>query len=304
MRIVKLVEHAKHGATIRLFHVTDTHLGAPDTDEGALRATVKRIADDPDARWTFGGDCGDLIRFNDRRYQPTELAPRYRQATDIRLASLEHAEEIFKPIAGQCWAWADGNHERKYDEHYGGHFGVEICCNLGIESRYVGYRGFVHVTFQLTKTTRLTQLIDIQHGWQAGRSGGAFVNQAEKELSMTEADIVLRGHSHKPNRVTLVTLGVTNDCRRALRRHRTVLNGGTYRVGYRDDLAPINRNRLSEVEKDLWGETKGFRAEHLGGPVLELRLDGGNSARAGRNIGRPAYVHHSVIDNYAGEAAA
>lgn len=299
-----MAEKIKSGGRIRLHHLTDLHDGAPDFAEAAFKQRVQSIAEDSGARWTFGGDGGDLIRFNDRRYQPTELAPRYRQATDMRYATLESLERLLAPIKDKCWGLCEGNHERKYDEHYGGKFLVELCCNLGLERLYVGYRGFVHVNFELTKTLRVSQLIDLQHGWQAGRSSGAFVNQAERELSMTEADIVLRGHSHKPGRHMAVTLGVTNDCQRVHRRHRTVVNGGSWRYGYRDNLEPIHRDHLSEVEGDLWSEAKGFRAEHLGGPIVELRVDAGLSRNNGRGgvAGRAASVEHAVLDVYASAA--
>jgi hypothetical protein len=296
MRVVHIEETVPAGTTLRLHHICDTHLGAPDVDEDALKQRIAMIDDDPWARWTFGGDMGDLIRFNDRRYQPTEIHPRYRQAADLKYATLEHAETLFKPIAGKMWGFCDGNHEKKYDDHYGGKFGVELCCNLGVERRYAGYRGFVHVTFKLTKTQKVAQLIDLQHGWQAGRSQGAFYNQASKELSYTEADIVLRGHSHKPGGVSFPTLGVTADTKRVQRRHRTVINGGCWRYGYRDNLAPIDRERLSEVEGDLWSETKGFAAELMGGPVLLLRFQHGNSdGRRGRR-GYPSGTLHTLVE--------
>jgi hypothetical protein len=251
------------------------------------------ISEDGQARWTMGGDGGDLIRHNDRRYSPTELHHRYRQATDIRLATREHLAELFEPIKDKCWAWADGNHERKMDEVFGGKFGVEVCCDLGIESRYVGYRGMVHVSFQLTKTQKAGQLIDIQHGWQTGRLKGAFLVQMERELGMTEADIVLRGHNHQPNGHVFATLGVNQDRTRAVKRPRSVVNGGAWRTGYRDDLAPVNANRLSEVEGDLWGETKGYRAEPVGGPVLVIRFREGTGRDTG--LSQAQETTHTLI---------
>lgn len=297
MRIVRINETIPLNTKIRLHHLTDLHTGAPDFDETAFRERVKLIEDDPWARWTHGGDGGDLIRFNDRRYQPTELHPRYRQATEIRYASLEHQEELLKPIIDKCWGIADGNHEKKMDDHYGGKFGVELSCNLGVPRLWVGYRGFVHVQFKRDKSDRsLGQLIDLQHGWQAGRSSGAFVNQAEKEIGITEADIVLRGHSHKPNAITFATLGLNQRRDRLVQRHRTCVNGGSWRLGYRDNLAPVDPNRLSEVESDMWQETKGFRSEFVGGPVLILNFDWGSSLNGrGEGKGRSASISHTIV---------
>jgi hypothetical protein len=301
MRLVTLEEKLPNRGVIRLHHLTDLHLGAPDVDEHGLRERVGLIAQDPQARWTMGGDGGDLIRHNDRRYQPTELHPRYRQATDIRLATREHLAELLDPIKGKCWGWADGNHERAMDEHFGGKFGVEVCCDLNVESRYVGYRGLVHVAVTLSASSRMALLLDLQHGWQAGRLKGAPMVQAERELGMTEADVVLRGHNHSPAAHVFATLGVSGHGRdgerHIVKRLRTVVNGGTWRTGYRADLAPVNRNRISEVEGDLWQETKGYRAEPVGGPVLILRFDKGAGVN-GRGDGarRPASIEHTIIE--------
>lgn len=273
MRVVEIQESLPgKKKRINLHHVCDTHLGAPDVDEKALKERVALIESDPQARWTFGGDGGDLIRFSDRRYQPDELHWRYRQATDMRYATMEHLLEIFSPIKDKCWGLCDGNHERKLDEVNGGKFGCELACNLGIPDRWVDYRGFINVEIQLTKTQRLPLLIDLQHGWQAGRRSGAPQNQAELELGFTEADIVLRGHSHSPFAQPFVTLGVSSGKRaRVRRRTRYVVNGGSWRLGYRDNLKPVNGDRLSEVEGSLWAERKGYRPSPIGGPVLVIR---------------------------------
>lgn len=273
MRVVEIEESLPgKKKAIRLHHICDTHLGAPDVDEKALKERVALIEGDPNARWTFGGDGGDLIKFSDRRYQPDELHHRYRQATDMRYATMEHLLEVFTPIKDKCWGLCDGNHERKFDEVNGGKFGCELACNLGVPDRWVDYRGFISVNLHLTKTQRLPMLIDLQHGWQAGRRTGAPQNQAELELGFTEADIVLRGHSHAPFAHPFVTLGVSSGMRaRVRRRTRYVVNGGCWRLGYRDNLPPVNGDRLSEVEGSLWAERKGYRPSPIGGPVLVIR---------------------------------
>lgn len=295
MRIVRISENLPgEKKTLRLHHITDLHAGAPDFAEEALRIRIARIAADPQARWTMGGDGGDLIRHSDRRYSPTELHPRYRQAMDISAATKEHLVELFDPIKDKCWGYADGNHERSIYTHDGRMLGIEICCELGIEDRFIGYRGFIRVTVNLTKTMKLSQLIDLQHGWQTGRLKGGPLVQAEREIGMTDADIVLRGHNHMPLAQTFITLGVDQIAKQVTRRPRTVINGGCWRHGYRDNLAPIDRTRISEAEGDLWGETKGYRAEPLGGPILILNFVG-NSGSGAEGKHTPARIEHSTI---------
>lgn len=302
MRVVRVKEQlgGVTGDVIRLHHITDLHVGAPDFDEDAFLYRRSLIESDPQARFTMGGDGGDLIFHRDRRYSPTELHPRYRLATDVRTAGKEHLVELFRPIADKCIGWADGNHERAMDDHNGGKFGVEVCCALGVEHCYVGYRGFTSISAHLTKTQNMSVLIDLQHGWQSGRLKGAPVVQAEREFSTTDADIVLRGHNHAPAAHTFVTLGVSKGGNgspgQVTRRYRTMINGGTWRRGYRDDLSPIDPERISEVEGDLWGETKGFRSEPIGGPVLILRFQRNNGGRQENKVNTVLSVEHTTIE--------
>lgn len=272
-------ESVKSGGHIKLHHLTDFHLGAPDVDEQALKDRIALIEGDPQARWTFGGDGGDLIRFNDRRYKPDELHPRYRNTTDIRYATMEHLLELLGPIADKCWAYADGNHEEKMDHFYGGKFGCEVAVNLGIADKWVDYRGFVVVAFSVTKTQQHSLFIDLSHGWQAGRRTGAPQNQAELELSYTDADILLRGHSHASWAQPFETWTMSYKHNPKLRQ-RYVINGGTWRTGYKNP-PPVNPKRLSEAEGSLWSERKGYRISAVGGPVLIIRVftDGGGTNR-------------------------
>lgn len=300
MRVVALSENVPHNGVIHLHHLTDLHAGAPDFAEEELRKRIALIEMDPWARWTAGGDMGDLIRHNDRRYSPTELHPRYRQATDLRLATMEHLVELFQPIADKCWGWAIGNHERKLDQIYGGHFGVEVCCALGIADRYVGYRGFIAVTFVIgRRESRMRLLIDIQHGWQQGRLKGAFEVQSERELGMTDADIILRGHNHHPGGRVWDTLSVTNPGRglrpKIKHRYRAVINGGSWRWGMRD-LDPLDPARPSTAEGDTWAETRGFRVEQVGGPVLRIRFDQGLPSGATFLKGRAMSCSMTIIE--------
>lgn len=302
MRIVRVAEKVAHKGVIRLHHLTDLHCGAPDFDEQAFIERRNLIEDDPYARWTMGGDGGDLIRHNDPRYEITSLARRYREATDVAYATREHLRELFDPIKDKCWAWADGNHENKLNKFNGGSFGVEVCCDLGLEAKYVGYRGFVLITATIgARRSNMPLLIDLQHGWQTGRLKGGFLVQAERELGITEADIVLRGHNHQPAAHSFVTIGVSGGGRgRVVQRSRTVLNGGCWRIGYRDDLKEINKHKLSEVEGDMWSETKGYRTEKVGGPVLSLIFNQGFSGRT--NSYQPCGITHTIIEGEISEA--
>lgn len=272
MRVLHIEEKVSTRNPIRLHHITDTHVGAPDLAEEELKYRIQLIKQDPYARWTMGGDGGELISHNDRRYEPAGIAPRYRQATDIRLATQEHLLELFEPIWDKLWAWGDGNHEHAMDKHFGGHFSPELLAQVKQHYKYAEERSFVHITFKVTKTQKLTQVIDLQHG--QGRGGGrtksTFALWAEREMSYTTADILLRGHTHNPNEHTWIAHSVSRSDLMPRRIPRTAINGGCWKLGYAENTAPVNARKLSETEKSIWAERRGFRPERIGGSVLCL----------------------------------
>jgi len=300
MRVVRVEERAKNKQTFRLHHLTDLHVGAPDFAEKEFKARVKLIEEDPDARWTFGGDGGDLIRFNDRRFQPTELHPRYRQATDIRLATLEHLQELLQLITDKCWGCCDGNHERAMDQHYGGVFGPELWTNLGIPEKWVGARGFIKVNFVLSKTVIINLLIDLQHGWQAGRTRN-FKLSVIKEMGLTEAQIMLRGHSHQPAVHLQPKMSVTPKGDYIRKRVFGAVDGGCWRYGYRDLDSVRKDTNLSEVESDMWSEAKGFAIENVGGPVLLIRTVRGHGVDKENPTGNSASLEIGEVSGLVDE---
>lgn len=297
MRLVRVDERVPNKSHLHLHHITDTHCGHANFDEDALRERVELIRVDPNARWTFGGDHGELVRFNDRRYEPSLLAPRYRQATDLKLATREHFVELFEPIKDKCWGLCDGNHETAVDKYMGGHALLEACCDLGLEGKWVDYRGLIHARVFLTKTMQVGVIVDLSHGWQGGRLKGAPQVQMERELGFTDADVILRGHNHQPSAHTWQTLGINHAIDRIVPRFRTAINGGSWVRSYLDNPKPVDRERLSEVERAGWAERKGFRPEPVGGPVLRITFDYGYP-RNQNGTGRALTVTHTTFEGH------
>jgi predicted phosphodiesterase len=285
VRLVRHIEHLDNDADeFILYHVTDTHLGAADTDEDAVRATVELINKDPKARWTFGGDLGDLIGPHDRRWHPHQLPDRYREAMfepgGLVEETIQHGIEVFEPIKDKCLAWIGGNHERSARKYMGDReIGLEVCRELGMPRKYLGYGGFIRWDWKFPSGTQ-SLVIDMHHGWQGGRRPGAKVNQAELEFSYSDADIILRGHSHDRGAQVFesVRAGVTN----LIPWQRAYLNGGTYKLGMFDSTG-------KERVDDTWEETRGFRRKWgtlIGPPVLVIRGER-NKTSGGRKPNAP-----------------
>ncbi len=270
MRVTRVIEKFNSGDTFNYWPISDTHIGAADCDEEILREHIAEIAADPMARWTFGGDIGDLIDHRDRRMHPGMWPQRYQDAMfaegGIPQETIEHAIELFEPIKKKCWAWLSGNHERTIRQKYDREIGSEISGRLGVA--YLGYGGFVKVTWKRVSGKaaggECNTVIDIHHGWQGGRRDGAKLNQLELTLSESDADMVMRGHSHtKLAPPPIDAFKVVGDNVRDW--PRVVAHTGTYKLGR------VEHER-GEVH-DTWEHTRGFRhkmSSKLGPPVIQI----------------------------------
>lgn len=297
MRLLRVREDfGKNSPSVNLYPIGDTHLGAIDTDEATLRADIKKIADDPHARIVFMGDCGDCITHRDPRFAAGMWAQRYIEAMHheggVITETVEHVAELFDPVRDKIWAWLSGNHERTIRKHTDREIGNEICTLLGIQSKYLGYGGFIRVEWHRDSTNAGPQavtVIDAMHGWQGGRRSGAKLNQMEVELSYTDADMILRGHSH--DRVAQVVQSLRVGRNGVQDWPRVIAHTGTYKQGWIDTG--------NDETHDTWEETKGFRkrgSATTGPPVITiiptLSLDRPSRVRDGGTLN--ASVNYEV----------
>lgn len=272
MRLIRVREDfSKVKPCINLYPIGDTHLGAVDTDEAALRADIKRIEEDPSARIVFMGDSGDCITHRDPRFAAGMWSQRYVEAMHheggVITETVEHVAELFEPVKDKVWAWISGNHERTIRKHTDREIGNEICALLGIQSKYLGYGGFIRVDWYRSSSraagAHTVTVIDAMHGWQGGRRSGAKLNQMEVELSYTDADVILRGHSH--DRVAQVVQSLRVAHGGVQDWPRVIAHTGTYKQGWTDTG--------SAETHDTWEETKGFRkrgSATTGPPVITI----------------------------------
>lgn len=273
MRVARVTETFKAGETFRVWPITDTHLGANDVDEDVLRDHVDQIKEDKNARVVFLGDVGDLIDWRDRRFQAGMWPQRYQDAMHaeggIPTETVAHALEIFHPIRKQIWCWLSGNHEYTVRNRFDREIGSEIASQLGVE--YLGYGGFLRVQWKNAASgahggEHIT-VFDLHHGWQGGRTSGAKINQLEKHLGESDADVVLRGHSHDRVAHIFPSLRVTPRVVRDW--ERVVAHCGTYKLGRVD-------TKRGEETHDTWEARKGFRRKTqalVGPPVIEMTFN-------------------------------
>lgn len=283
MRVVHVEEEYSPGDEFVLIPTGDWHLGAMDSVEDKIRSDVKGWAKDPKTRLILMGDLMECIDYRDKRFFPHGLPERYADALlnsdgGIPSESVEHALEILEPLVGKqkVWGIATGNHERKLEVTQSRNLTAEVARGINMSHRQLGYSGYVHVTFRERDSRKTTGsiVISVHHGWQtAGRAGsGNIINGMERELGYSNADILLRGHSHAP-RIGQVIPSVAIHKTTAREWPRVVASTGTYKRGSVDQ-------RGGDPPHDTYETFKGFRGRmdgSLGPPrivIRPLRTDG------------------------------
>lgn len=284
MRVVRKTESYKPGQTFNIWPIGDTHLGAIDTNEDLLKKHIKQIEDDPFARIIFMGDVGDCITHRDPRFAAGMWTQRYLQAAfeegGIPTEVVNHAYELFKPVRDKIWVWLSGNHEKTIRKHTDREIGSEIAGALQVP--YLAYNGFLRVSWKRESSKaaggEFITIFDLAHGWQGGRRSGAKLNQMEVELAESDADIVLRGHSH--DRVAQILPSLRIGANSVREWNRVIAHTGTYKVGRVDTLA-------GDEAHTTWEETRGFKKKTsrvLGPPIIQvtpLATPGGASVHDG-----------------------
>lgn len=253
----------------------DWHLGAADCAEDRLRDDMKKWASVKNARLLLMGDLMELIDYRDKRFFPSGLPQRYADALlnsdgGIATESVDHTLEVLDPWigTGRIWGILTGNHERKLEVTQSRNLTAEVAKEANISHRQLGYGGYLHVSFKYRSKKFGSLVIHAHHGWQtAGRAGsGNLLNGMERELGYSNADIILRGHSHAP-RVAQVVPSV------AVHRHtikewpRVIASTGTYKRGSVEKKA-------GRPPTDTYESFKGFRGRldgSLGPPIITIR---------------------------------
>lgn len=201
------IEYSSTLETVRLYHLTDWHVGARAFNERLFKQHVKAIADDDRAYWIGGGDYIDAIcHVGDKRYKPETLATWALGHTDLMTAQADYAVNLVKPIAHKCLALAEGNHEWGARNHYArdiyAYIVREIARAAGKDTGdlALGAGGFVLPTFvRLAGSTRANHWrmrIFVHHGYGGGRLPGGHALTLGRALGDYEADLILMGHRH------------------------------------------------------------------------------------------------------------
>jgi len=260
-------EYTRWDYVMRLYYLTDLHVGAKACDERALKRDIASIADDPDARWIGGGDYVDAIgHVGDKRYDPETLAPWALGCADLMGVQRDYVVDLLAPIADKCLGMGDGNHEWMAKKRYGRNLYWEIVSRIadraGTEPETIGYgaAGFVVLKFRYRAKNSVgsgwPMTIFCHHGYGGGRLPGGHALTMGRALGDYDSDLVLMGHRHVAQVQNKVVV-------RAARKQR-----GTPRVSRRVVL--FVPSYLSYVPQSKNGSPVDSYAEHKGLPLQDI----------------------------------
>jgi len=242
-------EHTSRKIQYKLFVLGDTHVGAPNCAEGALRKLVADIKKDPNAYWLGGGDYCDAVILNDSKRFDVNAIPDWMLAGnsktikdrigDMLYAQRERFCDIVDPIKDRCLGLIEGNHEYSIFKYHNRDHMAQICRTLGTET--LTDCAFVRMQFirKSVKGGRHTSTctVFICHGHGGGRRPGSEPNRLFYLAADKDCNIVLSGHSHAFHILPPITmLGVPNkgilptEC---IPREKYVGNWGSYLYTYK-----------------------------------------------------------------------
>lgn len=184
---------AKECVTIIPF--SDCHIGSSKCNYELIRRQVNRVLKEKN---TYAVLLGDLIN-NTTKLSVGDV---YSEPMSP-MEQIKVAVDIFAPIKDKILAVTAGNHERRTYKTDGCDLIHFFCAELGILDRYdycapvlllkMGCKTSEHAGNQFVYSIYMT------HGdGQGGRTTGGKANGLERRGKVTNADIVITGHTHQP----------------------------------------------------------------------------------------------------------
>lgn len=237
------------------------HAGAVDCAENDVKRIVKKIEEDKNAYWIGMGDMADCILKEDKRFDISGLASWVKKDNIVESQRI-WIRDTFKPIAGKCLAFLEGNHEEKIHRNYQNDLTRNLCEDLKVP--YGGYSCYLNIKFVRAQNDRTNFLFHCFHGAGASQTEGARIMRLMRLVNEIEADIYLMGHLHcmaqyTPDRLKLYQGRIKST------KLAAVITGSW--------LKTYAQPREGQQLNASYGERAGYKPSRIGCPVIYLDPD-------------------------------
>ncbi len=195
MREMQIIKHKLNTTknNMKLYVLSDMHLGDSGADISLIRKTIEFIKDTPDMYVILLGDVLNVALKNSKSDVYTEV---------LTVADAQKlAVELLTPIKDRIIAITPGNHENRVWREVGIDISLWLAEKLGLESVYRPHSVALNLRFgKASDRTQYSLNIFGQHGaYGGGRRMGSAINALEDlDGIVGNADIYVRAHTHQP----------------------------------------------------------------------------------------------------------
>lgn len=186
--------HIKENKDIKIYPISDVHLGAAEHMEALWCDFVDKVRCDENSYVILGGD---LINNSTRNSVANVFAETMRPREQKRVMA-----EMLSPIKDKILCAVTGNHERRSGKDADDDPTYDIMCKLDLEHLYRENVAFLKLQFgnkQGDGRSNPTYTFVVTHGAGGGMLTGGSVNRNERFGYVIDGmDCLVVGHTHKP----------------------------------------------------------------------------------------------------------
>ena len=179
-----------------IYPLGDMHIGDAYSSKSELLRIINIIKETPNAYTILNGDLVDNATTSSiGDTYSAQLSP---------MSQIMVALELLEPIKDKIISVTSGNHELRSMKSDGLDITQFLCAHLNILPRYDREGCYIFLTTgknggkNSKKTNHQVYGIYHTHGSGGGKRAGSTANQMEDMTGIVDADLYIRGHSHRP----------------------------------------------------------------------------------------------------------
>jgi predicted phosphodiesterase len=169
---------------VKIYSLSDLHLGSKVCDEVFIKHTIQKIKDDPEALFFLNGDVMEFI---------PDL---YKISTRGQKMTLNEQRsffiELFRPIIKKCLFYRSGNHEDRSTKILGKDEVPDICRELNILCFAEDRQKYI-----IKNNNDKKLVIFSEHGNSGGQAMLADAELQKIANNKEGVDIIILGHNHQ-----------------------------------------------------------------------------------------------------------